>query len=358
MRTRRARTVGLGLLRWSCRGYAPLARRDGPNLRDTWVVSLRVEFAIRMNVPTEAAVVDTVDDLFRVHYARLVRALTLVSGNREAAADAGAGGVREGAPPLGPDPPLRRPGRLDPARRHQPPADDHRRSLRKQQAVDRLGIRASHVHSSEDSHDADLSGCSPSCPVSNGWRWPSSTSTSSPSREVAADHADQRRSRQVPPAPGTRTTAPGPVPASERGCAVSERSEHDDTVLCSPRSGELLTGAACAATPTRFITRCAPVSEQSDHELRDALWQASGGGRGFCDTGNALPHAVEGAGVSHPPAPHGRRRGGAARVPRSWSRSASHPGRTAARLTVRQATRRWPRPRPKCRRRPRCRRPS
>ena len=41
-----------------------------------------------MNLPADAVAVDTVEALFRTHYARLVRALTLVSGSREAAADA------------------------------------------------------------------------------------------------------------------------------------------------------------------------------------------------------------------------------------------------------------------------------
>jgi RNA polymerase sigma-70 factor (ECF subfamily) len=115
-----------------------------------------VEFAIRMNVPTEAAVVDSVDDLFRVHYARLVRALTLVSGSREAAADA----VQEAFVKA----------HLHWARvgRYDDPVgwirrvainrlrDDHRRSVRKQQAVDRLASEQAIWAPPEDSHDADL----------------------------------------------------------------------------------------------------------------------------------------------------------------------------------------------------------
>jgi RNA polymerase sigma-70 factor (ECF subfamily) len=41
-----------------------------------------------MNEVTEVSVVDDVDTLFRLHYSRLVRALTLVCGDREQAADA------------------------------------------------------------------------------------------------------------------------------------------------------------------------------------------------------------------------------------------------------------------------------
>lgn len=41
-----------------------------------------------MNDPTEIRVAESLDDLFRLHYGRLVRALTLMSGDREQAADA------------------------------------------------------------------------------------------------------------------------------------------------------------------------------------------------------------------------------------------------------------------------------
>jgi RNA polymerase sigma-70 factor, ECF subfamily len=47
-----------------------------------------VYFAIAMNEPTEIKVVESLDDLFRLHYGRLVRALTVISGDREQAADA------------------------------------------------------------------------------------------------------------------------------------------------------------------------------------------------------------------------------------------------------------------------------
>jgi RNA polymerase sigma-70 factor (ECF subfamily) len=41
-----------------------------------------------MNDVTEVAVVESIDALFRLHYSRLVRALTVVCGDREQAADA------------------------------------------------------------------------------------------------------------------------------------------------------------------------------------------------------------------------------------------------------------------------------
>ncbi len=41
-----------------------------------------------MNDVTEVAVVESIDTLFRLHYSRLVRALTVVCGDREQAADA------------------------------------------------------------------------------------------------------------------------------------------------------------------------------------------------------------------------------------------------------------------------------
>lgn len=47
-----------------------------------------VQAAFAMNDVTEVAVVEDIETLFRLHYGRLVRALTLVSGDREQAADA------------------------------------------------------------------------------------------------------------------------------------------------------------------------------------------------------------------------------------------------------------------------------
>lgn len=47
-----------------------------------------VHIALTMNDPIQITVVDDLDSLFRAHYARLVRTLTLVSGDRESAADA------------------------------------------------------------------------------------------------------------------------------------------------------------------------------------------------------------------------------------------------------------------------------
>jgi RNA polymerase sigma-70 factor (ECF subfamily) len=47
-----------------------------------------VHALLTMNEPTELTVVVDLDELFRLHYARLVRALTVVAGDRERAADA------------------------------------------------------------------------------------------------------------------------------------------------------------------------------------------------------------------------------------------------------------------------------
>jgi RNA polymerase sigma-70 factor (ECF subfamily) len=109
-----------------------------------------------MTVPAEADAADTIDMLFRAHYARLVRALTLVSGSREAAADA----VQEAFVKA----------HLDWSRicRYDDPVgwirriainrlrDDHRRSIRKQRAVDRLAAEPVTIDSHDDTHDADL----------------------------------------------------------------------------------------------------------------------------------------------------------------------------------------------------------
>jgi RNA polymerase sigma-70 factor (ECF subfamily) len=115
-----------------------------------------VELAIQVTVPAQAEAVDTIDDLFRAHYARLVRALTLVCGSREEAADAVQeafvkahlhwGRIRRYDDPVGW---IRRIAinRL---------RDDHRRSVRKQRAVDRLTSEQSTVSPPDESHDADL----------------------------------------------------------------------------------------------------------------------------------------------------------------------------------------------------------
>lgn len=47
-----------------------------------------MHITLTMNEPLEISVVDDLDTLFRAHYARLVRSLTVVSGDRELAADA------------------------------------------------------------------------------------------------------------------------------------------------------------------------------------------------------------------------------------------------------------------------------
>lgn len=118
-------------------------------------MTLGVDLAITMNVPADAAGLDTLDGLFRAHYARLVRALTVVSGSREAAADA----VQEAF--------VKAHLHWSRIRRYDDPVgwirriainrlrDDHRRSVRKQRAVDRLAVEQSTV-TIELAHDADL----------------------------------------------------------------------------------------------------------------------------------------------------------------------------------------------------------
>jgi RNA polymerase sigma-70 factor (ECF subfamily) len=115
-----------------------------------------VEFAITVRLPAEAARVDTLDALFRAHYGRLVRALTLVSGSRESAADA----VQEAfvkahlhwARIARYDDPVGWIRRIAINRLR----DDRRRSLRKQLAIDRLALETSASTSLETPEDADL----------------------------------------------------------------------------------------------------------------------------------------------------------------------------------------------------------
>jgi RNA polymerase sigma-70 factor (ECF subfamily) len=109
-----------------------------------------------MTVPAEADAADTLDMLFRAHYARLVRALTLVSGSREAAADA----VQEAF--------VKAHLHWSRIRRYDDPVgwirriainrlrDDHRRSIRKQRAVDRLAAEPVTMDTHDTTHDADL----------------------------------------------------------------------------------------------------------------------------------------------------------------------------------------------------------
>jgi RNA polymerase sigma-70 factor (ECF subfamily) len=114
-----------------------------------------VDLAIAMNMPADAADLDTVDALFRAHYARLVRALTVVSGSREASADA----VQEAF--------VKAHLHWARIRRYDDPVgwirriainrlrDDHRRAVRKQRAVDLLAMEQATV-TLEPALDADL----------------------------------------------------------------------------------------------------------------------------------------------------------------------------------------------------------
>jgi RNA polymerase sigma-70 factor (ECF subfamily) len=101
-----------------------------------------VHLALTMNEPIEISVVHDLDALFRDHYGRLVRTLTLVSGDRETAADA----VQEAfvAAHL----------RWRRVNRYDDPVgwirrvainrlrDTHRRSTRKERALQRLAVAA------------------------------------------------------------------------------------------------------------------------------------------------------------------------------------------------------------------------
>jgi RNA polymerase sigma-70 factor (ECF subfamily) len=116
-----------------------------------------VELAIPMRrLPAAVAGVETLDALFRAHYARLVRALTLVSSSRESAADA----VQEAFVKAHLhwsrisryDDPVGWIRRIAINRLH----DDRRRSIRKQQALDRLSAEPASSMSVEPHEDADL----------------------------------------------------------------------------------------------------------------------------------------------------------------------------------------------------------
>jgi RNA polymerase sigma-70 factor (ECF subfamily) len=109
-----------------------------------------------MRLPVEAARVDTLDALFRAHYARLVRALTLVSGSRESAADAAQEAFVKAhlhwARIARYDDPVGWIRRIAINRLR----DDRRRSLRKQRAIDRLAAQPPVSTSLEAPEDADL----------------------------------------------------------------------------------------------------------------------------------------------------------------------------------------------------------
>jgi RNA polymerase sigma-70 factor, ECF subfamily len=101
-----------------------------------------VHIALTMTEPIEISVVDDLDALFRAHYSRLVKTLTVVSGDRETAADA----VQEAfvAAHL----------RWRRVRRYDDPVgwirrvainklrDGHRRRTRKERAIERLASSA------------------------------------------------------------------------------------------------------------------------------------------------------------------------------------------------------------------------
>jgi RNA polymerase sigma-70 factor (ECF subfamily) len=95
----------------------------------------------RADTTVDLAVIETLETLFRAHYGRLVRALTLVSGNREQAADA----VQEAFVKAHLH--WRRVSRYDdPVGWVRRVAinrlrDEHRRNGRKQQAMERLAAR-------------------------------------------------------------------------------------------------------------------------------------------------------------------------------------------------------------------------
>jgi RNA polymerase sigma-70 factor (ECF subfamily) len=115
-----------------------------------------VELAVQMTVAGAADATDTIELLFRAHYARLVRALTLVCGSREGAADA----VQEAF--------VKAHLHWSRIGRYDDPVgwirriainrlrDDHRRSVRKQRAVDRLAAEQPAMSPEVDADPADL----------------------------------------------------------------------------------------------------------------------------------------------------------------------------------------------------------
>jgi len=70
----------------------------------------------------QLVLVDDLESLFRAHYGRLVRALTIAGGSRETAADAVQEAFVKAHLNWRRISPARRPGRVNPPCRHQPPA--------------------------------------------------------------------------------------------------------------------------------------------------------------------------------------------------------------------------------------------
>ncbi len=122
-----------------------------------------VYIALSMTEPTEITVAVSLDDLFRLHYGRLVRALTVICGDREQAADA----VQEAF--------VKAHLRWRRLQHYDDPVawirrvainsvrDGHRRNTRKNAAMQRLRGESSttdrdHVHNAAGSRSGDLNG--------------------------------------------------------------------------------------------------------------------------------------------------------------------------------------------------------
>lgn len=117
-------------------------------------MSEAVQSTITMNDVPEISIANDIDSIFRLHYGRLVRALTVVSGDRERAADA----VQEAF--------VKAHLRWRKLQRYDDPVgwirrvainrlrDDHRREQRKRSAVDRLEGEA--LSTPDRTHDVSV----------------------------------------------------------------------------------------------------------------------------------------------------------------------------------------------------------